>query len=383
MEPVTTSNSNGNAKVKSTRGNVTAYGKGRTRRWRWTARIWREGAAQSEQVRRQGFATEQDANEDMERVLTATREGRSTTMAAMPETITLGAALDRLLVEKARKKTVEEYRRIAAHLKQAFGESTPLPAITAAKISAYRTARMSNPSERTGRALTPASVNRPLAVMRHVLKLAHEEWGLAPEPPRVRLEKENQGRLRWLSQEEAARLLVATAKSKNLDLRDLVTVALYTGARRSELLGLTWDRVDRSRGVIRLEITKSGKRREVPFGTKVDEVFARRQQASGRVFPHSRWDTYRSAFERAVEIAKIDDFHFHDLRHTFASWLVMAGRPVVEVKDLLGHATLAMTMRYAHLAPERLRAAVEVLDGIQLDAPPPPVAAPKKKRATA
>jgi integrase len=140
--------------------------------------------------------------------------------------------------------------------------------------------------------------------------------------------------------------------------------------------------------VIRLEITKSGKRREVPFGTRVDEVLARRHKASGghgKVFPHGRWDTYRSAFERAVEIAKIDDFHFHDLRHTFASWLVMAGRPIAEVKELLGHATLAMTMRYAHLAPERLRAAVEVLDGIQLGAPAAPsapdaVATPSRKR---
>jgi integrase len=381
-------NGNGNGtKVQSTRSNVTAYGKGRARRWRWAARVWREGAAQSEQIRRQGFASEQDANEDMERVLAAVREGKTATAAALPAeptTITLGVALDRLLAEKARRKTVTEYGRIANHLREALGADTPLDKVTAARISQYRADRLANPSERTGRQLRAASVNRPLAVLRHLLKVAHDEWGLAPAPPRVRLEREEQGRLRWLTQEEAARLLAACSKSRNTDLLDLVTVSLYTGVRRSELLGLTWERVDRARGVIRLEVTKSGKRREIPFGTKVDAVLSRRAHAGtvGRVFPKASWDAYRTAFESAVAAAGIDDFKWHDLRHTYASWLVMAGRPLIEVKELLGHATIAMTMRYAHLAPERLRTAVAVLDEIELGAPVAAASKPGKAPAT-
>ncbi len=354
----------GNGKVQSTRGNITGYGKGRTRRFRWTARVWRPGAAQSEQIRRQGFATEQDAREDMERVLAAVREGKSTTVAPAPEVLTLGAALDRLLVEKARRKTHFEYVKIAKALKAAFGADTPLSEVTAAKISVYRAERLANPSERTGRMRTAAAINRPLAVLRHLFRLAAEEWGQAIVPPRIRLEKEPQGRLRYLDRErgEHVRLLDAVTASRNPDLADLVVMALYTGARRSELFGLTWERVDRSRGVIRFEETKGGRRREVPYGKRVEEVLARRQRGSGRVFASSNWNTYRSAFERALHHAKLDDFKFHDLRHTYASWLVQAGRPILEVKDLLGHASLTMTMRYAHLAPERLRAAVAVLD---------------------
>ena len=211
---------NGKSKVRSARGTVSGYGKGRTRRWRWTARVWREGATQSEQLRRQGFATEQDAAEDMERVLTLVREGKSADAPAAPATITLGQALDRLLLEKARRKTIGEYGRIAERLKRAFGASTPLPALTAAKISAWRAEKLASVSEYTRRQLSPASINRPLAVLRHLLKIAHHEWGLLSDVPRVRLEKESQGRLRWLTQEEAARLLNAAAKSRNTVLHD-------------------------------------------------------------------------------------------------------------------------------------------------------------------
>jgi integrase len=349
---------------KSTRGVVSGYGKGRTRRWRWTARVWRPGAAQSEQIRRQGFASEADAADDMGRVLDAVRAGKSTTVTAEPEVLTLGAALDRLLVEKARKRTIGEYHKIAKALRSAFGADTPLSAITAARISQYRADRLSKPSERTGKLLTSAGVNRPLAVLRHLLKRAHEEWGVLAAAPRVRLEREDQGRLRWLTHEEATRLLEATSKSRNPGLHDLVILSLGTGVRRSEAFGLTWDRVDRARGVIRLEVTKSGKRREVPFDADVDAMFARRARPSGKVFASGNWNSYRSAFETCVAHAKLDDFRWHDLRHTYASWAVQQGRPINEVKELLGHATLAMTMRYAHLAPEQGRQAAAAVGAV-------------------
>ena len=105
-----------------------------------------------------------------------------------------------------------------------------------------------------------------------------------------------------------------------------MTIALETGLRKGELLGLTWDRVGLSRGVIRLEVTKSG--------------------------------DIRTSFENAVAQAKIDNFHFHDCRHHFASWFVKRHGSLQALKEILGHATLAMTMRYAHLAPDHLRSEI-------------------------
>jgi len=133
--------------------------------------------------------------------------------------------------------------------------------------------------------------------------------------------------------------------------------------RRGEVPGLTWERVDRARGVVPLDATKSGKRREVPLNSHADAVLARRgSKSTGLVFGTRRWDHLRTAWENAVERAKLADFHFHDLRHTFASWAVQRGASLQEVKDLLGHHSLAMTLRYGHLAPEHLRTAVARID---------------------
>ena len=174
--------------------------------------------------------------------------------------------------------------------------------------------------------------------------------------PRIRLAKEPEGRLRFLSEAEAVRLLTEcrravthpVASCRSPLLLAVVTVALNTGMRRGEILGLTWDRVDFARGVVLLEITKSGRRREVPMNRAVYDVLAplARPEATGRVFGPG---TGCRAFPNALERAQLGDFRFHDLRHTFASWLVMRGRPLKEAQELLGHATITMTMRYAHL----------------------------------
>ena len=114
-----------------------------------------------------------------------------------------------------------------------------------------------------------------------------------------------------------------------------------------------------------LNVTKNGRRREVPLNSRADAVLARRGKVgtmTGLVFGTRRWDHFRKAFETAVKRAKLVDFHYHDLRHTFASWAVQRGATLQEVKDLLGHSSLAMVMRYAHLSPEHLRTAVARLD---------------------
>jgi integrase len=123
--------------------------------------------------------------------------------------------------------------------------------------------------------------------------------------------------------------------------------------RRGEIFGPTWDLVDLSRCVLRLEITKSGRR---PGGS---DAAGRLPCAGcppwprvGRVWPDKQ---IGKAFETAVTTAQLDDFRFHDLRHTFASHFVMRGGSLQSLKEILGHGSIAMTLRYAHLAPEHVR----------------------------
>src|SRR5262249_3253147 len=151
----------------------------------------------------------------------------------------------------------------------------------ASRISVYKTERLQARSVRrkdangNGTPLSAASINRPLALLRHLLRLAHEEWEALPAVPKVKLEKEPEGRLRWLEPDEEARLLTACAESKNPELVKKATIALESGLRAEELASLDWQQnIDMSRGVIRLELTKSGRRREVPMRQAVYDILA-------------------------------------------------------------------------------------------------------------
>jgi integrase len=272
--------------------------------------------------------------------------------------ITFAEAKSRYLAAKARKKSI----RGDARYESVFGAEMPLVEITGSRISGWKSERLSAVCPQTKEPYKAAAVNRPLALLRHLLRVARDEWEVLSTVPKIKLEREGQGRLRWLTEEEIVRLLCASLRSRNPELHAAVVIAINTGLRRAELLGLTWDRVDRSRGVIRLEITKSGRRREVPLNDDSDRALVSLgPKAAGRVF---QTRSIRTAFENAVETAKLDDVTFHTLRHTFASWAMMRGVSLRELQELLGHSSLAMTMRYAHLAPEHLRTAVSRLAGL-------------------
>jgi integrase len=289
--------------------------------------------------------------------------------APVPPVVTFKQMTERYVREKeaAKKKTIKSDKNIIARLLVAFGPETPLTEITSPKIAEYRLARLTIVSPKTGKRLEPGTVNRELQVLRGLLRMAAgEECEYLQKAPMVKMEKEPEGRLRFLTEAEAMRLLEECRRAsehpnvtnRSPRLHALVTVALHTGMRHGELVGLVWSRIDFSRGVIQLEKTKAGRRREIPMNRAVYDALSALPKSGERVFP----STYRTAFGHAVERAKIEDFTFHGLRHTFASWLTMKGRPLKEVSELLGHSSVKMTERYAHLAPERLRDAVAVLE---------------------
>ena len=146
--------------------------------------------------------------------------------------ITLKGAVERYLVAKARKLTLAEDKRQLEALKTEFGPDTPVGDITANRISQYKDKRLSlvrtigEGANAVERRLTNAAVNRPLALLRHLLRIAHEEWEVIDNVPRIRLEKEPQGRLRWLKEKEITQLLEACAESKNKEVRAAVIIAV-------------------------------------------------------------------------------------------------------------------------------------------------------------
>lgn len=221
-----------------------------------------------------------------------------------------------------------------------------------------------------------ATVNRELAFLAACIGWCNRElgWNL-PNPIRGRKLKEAEGRTRWLSMEEAGKLLDAARSNERAPyLADFLTLALNTGMRRGEMLGLEWRRVDLQRRVISLEAehTKTGKFRSVPLNDTARAALINRARFRAERCPGSPWVFANAAGERitcikrsfatACRVAGVEDFRIHDLRHTCAAWLVTAGVPLPEVRDLLGHSTVQMTERYAHLSPDNLRAAVRVLD---------------------
>lgn len=209
-----------------------------------------------------------------------------------------------------------------------------------------------------------ATVNRELACLKNMFTKAIE-WGWAASNPvkAVKLFKENNQRLRYLTRQEADLLIECCAPH----LKPIVITALNTGMRRGEILSLIWDHVDFENGIIMVVNTKNGERRDIPMNKWLTETLkdVKRQSSSNYMFCNEKGERFgvvRTSFESAVKRAGITDFRFHDLRHTFVSWLVMSGVDLTTVKELLGHKSLDMTLRYAHLSPHHKREAVKNLD---------------------
>lgn len=269
------------------------------------------------------------------------------------------------------KRSHDKDRMRTRHLRRTF-QGRELGLIQPGDIRAYIAARKSE-------GVSPSTINRELALFSVAINYANLEWDWQiPNPVKGRKLKEPEGRVRWISRAEAEAVIrAAEAEPKAAHLGDFIRLALNTGCRSGELLGLEWNRVDLKAGLIFLEAehTKTGKRRSVPLNQTARQAIINRLRFRVQYHPGSLWvfcdeageriGSVRRSFMTACRRAGITDFRIHDLRHTCAAWLVSAGVPLAEVRDLLGHSTVKMTEKYAHLAPENVRAAVAVLDGFK------------------
>ncbi len=222
-----------------------------------------------------------------------------------------------------------------------------------------------------------STINKEVGLLSSAINYARREWGWdIHNPAQGCRQREPEGRLRWLTKSEAAALIEAARQSEKAPhLADFIILALNTGMRSGEILGLEWRRVDMGNGLIWLEAehTKTARRRTIPLNDNARTALLSRLNWRARHCPDSPWvfcdsrgrriASVKKSFETACRRAGIDDFRIHDLRHTCAAWLVTAGIPLAEVRDLLGHRSIQMTERYAHLAPENIRSAVQRLDG--------------------
>jgi integrase len=183
--------------------------------------------------------------------------------------------------------------------------------------------------------------------------------------------KEAQGRTRFLNDEERERLLVVCRSSQSTYLFTIVTLALSTGMRRGEILGLSWENVDLKNSRITLFRTKNGERRVVPLVGKAYDLIKNlylklEPENKDLLFPSpnnpKNSTCIRTAWCTAIKRAKIENFRFHDLRHSTASYLAMNGASLLEIADILGHKTLQMVKRYSHLSEDHKATVLEKMN---------------------
>jgi len=228
--------------------------------------------------------------------------------------------------------------------------------ITTKVVSEYRSMRLKE--------VKPATVYQELALLRRMFNVAIREWEWLRDNPVSRLSfsvGNKNARDRWLTPEEEERLIENATNP--YWLRALLLMALHTGMRRGEILNLRWSNINFLKRTIIVVKSKNDEKRTIPMSNTLYNLLNSIdvRDISGRVFPISG-SSLRQAFDKLVFKTSLEDFRFHDLRHTFATRLIQAGINIYVIKELLGHKTITMTMRYAHHYPESLRHGVEVMD---------------------
>jgi integrase len=268
---------------------------------------------------------------------------------------------DYLAFSKSYKRSYKRDTQHVGHLLEHFGDLY-LEEISPLFIENYKAIRVNQ--------VKPATVNRELACLKHMFSMAIR-WQLATSNPvkEVKLFNEELPALRILSIEEQDRLINECSDR----LKPIVITALNTGMRLGEILNMEWKHVDLDLRIITVTKTKTRENRIIPINSYLASILAKQPMIHQYVFPNKDgkpFNSIKKGFHAAAKRAAIGHFRFHDLRHNFASNLVMEGVDLVTVKELLGHKQITTTMRYAHLSNEHKRMALERLQlryGHQMD----------------
>lgn len=266
-----------------------------------------------------------------------------------------------------KQKSNQQKTSVLSQLIEKFG-NYPIDLFNTMLVEQFQTERLNKGNK-------PATTNRLIATLKHMFTKA-VDWEMVEESVlkkvrKVKMLKENNQRMRYLTPEECQSLIGACEDH----LKPIVITALNTGMRRGEIMNLVWEDIDLRNGFIFVRNTKNGERRDIPINqqlrTTLEELYRGSKDRPRKI--HIPYVFYyhvtsnpiisvKRSFSTALRKVGIKDFRFHDLRHTFASQLVMAGADLAAVRELLGHKTLTMTLRYSHLAPNHKVQTVNLLD---------------------
>jgi integrase len=253
-----------------------------------------------------------------------------------------------------KKSSSDRDKQVIDRLLEFFGPDLKISRIRVYDVERYQAKRMAE-----GR--KPGTINKEVTCMKAMFNKAVSWDKLRINPIKaVRQLKVNNVIVRFLSLAEMNKLIECSAPY----MRDIIIFALNTGMRRGEILGLDWKDVDFENRFIAVRDTKSSEDRKIPMNSTLADLLTPLKKTEGKVFLGRGgvgMKDVKKGFHRTMKDAGIKNFRFHDLRHTFASHLVMNGIDIVTVKELLGHKSLEMTLRYAHLSAQHKSLAVEHL----------------------
>ncbi len=325
------------------------------------------GKRKREAVTIKGVDPERITRQDALKALSIRKAQQAEGKFDIAETVTKPVLFEKLVnafiedYSKANKKSWTRDVTSTRALMRQFAEKK-LTQITPWTVDKYKSQRLKDIS-RLKRPIAKATINRELACLKKMLSYAVGEKWLPSNPlTGYKLFRERPNKVRVVSKEDFQRVYSQAPEF----LKPILVTALNTGMRRSEILNLRWENVDLKQGYLRVGETKNDEPRNIPISKQLNEALKPvGHKAFGEyVFSREggRVRAFETAFTAAVRRSGVERFTFHDLRHTFASVLVMNGVDLATVQELLGHKSILMTKRYSHPTPEHKKQAVEKLD---------------------